>query len=505
MSFSRSLPTAPAGPAGPAGVRVLALAMALASVAACGGGSSARAPTAGDGAAPPLDDAGAADDSAGGGLDVTVTIDTTTRHQTMVGFGASLVYDTNFLTDRQVPDDDIYQVLFGDLGLDVLRIANWYQNQAETGTSESTPFSDTAAVTALGNATAVLGHPPKLLMSSWSPPSYLKSTGDTKNGGTLVKAAGAFAYAQFAQWWTGALGAYAANGIVPDYISIQNEPDFTATWESCRLDATEGTNAGYGKALDAVHGALASGAGQAPQIVGPEVSGIVRNKVQTYLAQVPLADISAVAHHLYSGGATGNDPAADSFATAMTGVATTAAADGKPVFMTEFSPGSPSMFNTAWMIHDAVASEGVSAYLYWELVWTAPAAGAAPTGLVTLENPYGAFVTPKGYTINDVYYAVKHYARWVDADWVRVGATSTSPAVKVSAFESPDGSALTVVVLNTDMAEHALTIDPAGFAHGTTAAYRTSGSTERTAPIPLGDGDLLPLPAQSIATVTFTP
>ncbi|HEY4013051.1 MAG TPA: glycoside hydrolase family 30 beta sandwich domain-containing protein [Polyangiaceae bacterium] len=486
---------------------VLGASVVGAAVGACGSGAASHGPNVSPPAtidAGPGDDAGDAGEAGPFQSAVTVTVDATSVHQTMVGFGASLVYEVNLLSDRNVPDDDIYQVLFADLGLDVLRIANWYQNQLETGASPSTPFSDMAGIKVVQNATAALGHPPKILMSSWSPPSFLKSTGDTKDGGTLVKQGGAFAYAPFAAWWTAALGAYAGQQVVPDYLSIQNEPDFTATYESCRFDATEGTNAGYGKALDAVYGALGP-AGFTPKIVAPEITGIARSKVQSYLAQVPPGEASAVAHHLYNGGATGVDPAPDSFATAMAGVETAAAADGLPIFMTEFSPTSPTMFDTAWMIHDAVVNEGVSAYLYWELVWGAPAVGSPPTGLLTLESPYGTFVTPKGYTINDVYYALKHFAKWVDPDFARVDAASSAPGVKASAFVSSDGTRLTVVVLNADPATHALSVDPGAFAFGTATAYRSSGAAERTAQVPLGDGNSIDLPAQSIVTLTFTP
>jgi hypothetical protein len=66
--------------------------------------------------------------------------------------------------------------------------------------------------------------------------------------GTLVKSGSAFAYTQFADWWARSLAAYAGMGVVPDYISIQNEPDYyNVGWETCLFDATEGTNAGYGK------------------------------------------------------------------------------------------------------------------------------------------------------------------------------------------------------------------------------------------------------------------
>jgi glucuronoarabinoxylan endo-1,4-beta-xylanase len=469
---------------------------------ACGGADRSR--PAVDGGAGSV----AATDGAPVGPDVTATIDVTIRHQTMVGFGAAIAYYANLLSGRVVAGDDIYQMLFNDLGLDILRIGNWYQNQIETGASATTPFSDSAIVAVVQNATAALGHPPKIIMSSWSPPSYLKSTGDTKNGGTLIRQGGAFAYAQFAQWWVSALAAYATNGVTPDYISIQNEPDFTATWETCRFDAAEGTNAGYGRALDAVSTAMKSaGLASQPQFIAPEISGVGRNRVQNYLAQVSLGEIGVIAHHLYNGGDGGADPAPDSFNTAMIGLSATAATDGKPLFMTEFSPMAPSMLNTAWMIHDAVAVEGLSAYIYWELIWPKPAAGSAPTALVTLEEPTANFTTPKGYTINDVYYALRHYARWVDPGWVRVDASSTAPAVKISAFQSPDAASLTIVLVNTDAAEHvvALAIAPGTFAFTTAMAFRTSGTSERTTPVDIGAGNVVTLPGQSIATVTLTP
>jgi glucuronoarabinoxylan endo-1,4-beta-xylanase len=443
----------------------------------------------------------------GGGsttADVTATVDTTVRHQTMVGFGAALVYYTNYLSQRNVANDDIYTVLFSDLGLDVLRVANWYQNQTETGTSTSTPFSDTDIVTVVQNATTALGHAPKVLMSSWSPPAYLKSTGDTKNGGTLVQTGGAFEYAEFGQWWVNALTQYATRGVTPDYISIQNEPDWTATWESNLLDPIEGSNAGYPQALDAVSSAIAaSSLASAPKIWAPETTGIAGNNVQNYLAGIDASEIAGIAYHLYNGGDNDDDPAPTSFDTAMAGVAAAAATAGKPTFMTELSPTAPSMFNTAWMIHEALTAGGVSAYLYWDLIWVAPTSGP-PAGLVTVESPFAAFTTPKGYTINDLYYAVKHYSKWIDADWIRVDATSSAAAVKVTAFTSPDGNSLTVVLLNTDAAAHGVQVSPGSFSATGIAAYRTSGTDERTAAVVLSPENVISLPAQSIATVTLT-
>jgi O-glycosyl hydrolase len=163
------------------------------------------------------------------------------------------------------------------------------------------------------------------------------------------------------------------------------------------------------------------------------------------------------------------------------------------------------MLNTAWLIHDAVAVEGVSAYLYWALIWP-PASGGSPTNwLVTVEDPTtGSFTTPNGYQVNDPYYALKHYAKWIDEGWVRVDATSTTAAVKASAFVSPDGRSLTAVIVNTDVLAHAVVVSPAAtFTVASAAGYRSSGTTERTAALALAAGQAVAMPGHSIVTVTL--
>jgi glucuronoarabinoxylan endo-1,4-beta-xylanase len=447
--------------------------------------------------------------------DVTITIDTGTTHQTLVGFGAAAAYHPEYLADRQLDGDDIYNVLFSDLGLDILRLANWYQNQSTMGTTSSSPFTDGAAVRIVQSATAALGHPPLLLMSSWTPPGYLKNTGVTKGPmrGTLSQnAAGGYDYAQFSEWWVNALTAYAAQGIHPDYISLQNEPDFfIQRWETCLFGATESaSSAGYGPALDAVYTAIqGSTLDKKPLMIGPEIAGTIG--MADYVAAMNVGEIAAVAHHLYNGdgwtslpeGGTDPNPDPDRAKSAMTSVVGAVANLQKPIFMTEYSPNQPAMMETARLIHNALTVEGVSAYIYWELFWPPPSNGI-PTGLVTLENPAAAFSTPKGYTVNDLYYAFRHFSKWTDPGYIRVDATTSDALTKASAFVSPDDSVLTIVLINPDTTTpRVIHLDPGGFSFGSAAVYRSSGTGERTALVPLEDGNVVTMPAPSIATVTF--
>ena len=443
---------------------------------------------------------------------VSVAIDATLPHQTLAGFGAATAYQPYLLSGR---NDDIYKVLFADSGLDILRLGNWFQNQG-ANTTPATPFSDQAGLQIVQKATAARGGvPPKILMSSWTPPAYLKSNGVTKTGygntttpaGTLIQKDGAFAYADFADWWVRALQAYAAQGIVPDYVSLQNEPDFFINqWETCVFGTTEGAmvagipGAGYGQALDAVYrGIQAAGLASPPVLLGPETTGFANDIVQRYMNGVDATEIGGVAHHLY--GATGDNPAPDSFDGAMRDVARTGAAVGLPTFMTEYSPNAPTMFDTALLINNAMTVENASAYIYWELIWN----DANPqTGLVSVRQ--GAGNAP--YTINDIYYALVHFARWTDPGWVRVDTKVNASSVRASAYLSPDGAALTLVLLNADTTDHFVAVNSGTFPYGTLAVYRSSDSasgSERAAAAALEADGSLAMPPRSIATVTFTP
>ena len=431
-------------------------------------------------------------------------------HQTLVGFGAATAYQASLLADRT---DDIFQVLFVDSGLDILRLGNWYQNKGTTDTT--TPFADDDAVQIVQKATAARGGtPPKILMSSWTPPAYLKSNGVTRPpfgsglsapAGTLSQNGGGYAYGDFGDWWARSLQAYAAAGVVPDWVSIQNEPDFfTSQWETCVFGPTEGATvagiaaAGYGQALDAVSGAVqAASLASPPVLLGPETTGFKGNIVQQYLNGLDASKLGGIAHHLY--GNPGDNPAPDTFNASLGDLASSGAAEGLPTFMTEYSPNAPTMFDTAWLINNALTVENASAYIYWELVWSD---STPPTGLVTIGSPPSS----APYTINDLYYALKHFARWTDPGWVRVDATSSVSAVRASAFVSPDGASLTLVLLNTSSSQdHVVSVSPGAFPFGTLTIYRSSGDSERTTVVaPETDGTIA-LPSRAIATVTYTP
>jgi glucuronoarabinoxylan endo-1,4-beta-xylanase len=430
-----------------------------------------------------------------GPVAVTVTVDPATTYQTMVGFGAAVAYyDATAMMNPM--SAQLFQTLFGDLGIQVLRVANWYQNNNDGGAG----FDQTAAFVA---AVHQMGYSPILLMTSWNPPLSLKSNGSLRMGGTLTKtSSGGYDYASFASWWAESLTAFAAatGGIVPDYVSIQNEPDYTTNNEgTCLFDPTEDTtNAGYGEALHAVKAAVATAAAATtggfamPKFLGPENDSLNKSEFQKYMTGLTssghLSELDAVAHHDYG---SGTDAIPNTFNFNLMSVATSAPA-GVPIWQSEYAPNTQSTYNTAWLIQNSVTIEGVSTYLYWDLYWP------NSTGLVS--------TTSTGYTINDDYYAVQHFAKGIATGWTRVGATPSAPALLVSAFLSPDGTHLTLVLINTSGNDYQVTIDPGTFVGATSSIYRSSGMTERYAPLgPIDATGTVTMPAASIATVMLSP
>jgi glucuronoarabinoxylan endo-1,4-beta-xylanase len=438
----------------------------------------------------------------------TLTLLPSERHQTLEGFGASLAW----YQDRLVPNPPpgIYQMLFPDLGLDILRLRNRYQR-----TIKPEDGNIAQDVEILQKATRALGRRPKVMLSAWSPPASLKANGSEDCKGdsdcTLAKENGRFVYEKFADFWRDSLLHYESLGIVPDWVSIENEPSFIPpSWEGCKFEATETNDyPGYDKALAAVHARLAS-LPHPPKMLGPEVLGIHNGLLQKYVKAMNVDLVVGIAHHLYEKGSDNiwdwKEPGPDSFLDEMQAAAQVT---DKPLFQTEFQTDDDHSylggFETAWLIHNSLVEEGVAAFLYWDLIW------GDGGGLVSMER--------RGPHPRDQYYSLRHYARYTDPGDVRVGSKSDRPDVRASAFLAPSGDRLTAIVLNTGKTPADVRVDSSGFAATSSAVFRTvylSVASPSTGPTHLPPSSetwtalgelpanhIVPLPARSIATVVL--
>ena len=468
-----------------------------------------------------------------------VEVDFANPRQKIDGFGAADAFYTSYLMAHP-NKEQIYALLFGReaLGASILRVQNIYAQQL---TPTTMPF-DPETEEVVAKANQYRGAPIVVLMSSWSPPGSLKASGQVScddaepaSGCTLAKVNGGYNYAGFAQYWFDSLNAYAALGVTPDYISLQNEPDFTPyapnAYAACRFDPTEeagGIYAGYKQALDAVYAKLQTMTNP-PAMVGPEVIGLGYNDPENYLVALDadeLGELDAVAHHLYHGGDSG---APDSFNAAMIQLA--GAAPDKTLWETEFDHSSDqsTAMDTAWLIHNAMATEEASAYLYWSYFWP------DTNQLVYIDNPFSATSSwqyPSGYHINDYYYALQHFSRFVQPGFQRIASMTGLDQLRVTAYYSRQERRLVLVLINTSgsgtlspalalpphgpreseggvvLGSPPLTLErPAQRQFATTAVYRStfSGTSERFASLgPLPANGVVTLPPQAVATVVVT-
>lgn len=426
-----------------------------------------------------------------------VAVDTSLQFQQLTGFGATVGYAEDELTafnDRAALDE----ALFAELGLDVLRFRNRYGE-----VSDATLAQATSIVTA---ATRSLGRAPLVLLGSWSPPAALKQNGATFCGSdpTTCKltrnAAGDYDYAALATHFRDSLDAYASVGFLPDYLSIQNNPDWVPSGgsvnEASRFLSTEGkldvvvngvsmsvSYPGYREALDAVLSAL-SDLPTRPRILAPDLSGLTG--ADLYVGALQGAQFDAIAHHLY--GTDARDFDLDGLRT----VAQLHADMGVPVFQTEMQAGG---FDTAVLMHHALVDGGASMYLQTALVGPLSGPATNPTALVGLEGD--------SFVLQGPYFAMSHYSHFTDPGWVRVQATTAAEGLLTSAWLSPDHSALSVIFTNTTPAPLAVALnlgrEKVRSARLTLSAFdgteRMSDQGEWT------PGSSISLPPRSIATV----
>jgi glucuronoarabinoxylan endo-1,4-beta-xylanase len=425
---------------------------------------------------------------------VIATVNLSKPHQEIAGFGGSEAYYQGYLAHHP-HQQEIYDALFGPvngLHIDFLRLQDTFRYQNKPGFD-----SDTSSI--VQHANSVRGNPITIIMSSWSPPAALKSNGSEKNGGTLITKAGRYDYAGFAQYWKDSILAYRAIGIDPTYVSIQNEPDMTTDYESCRFNPTEApfngeSFAGYDKAVDAVYAAFHQ-LPSPPYLLGPETIGIGYGHVQAFIKAQNADHIYAVTHHLYTGGDK-NQP--DSYIPALQAIKNENL--GKLRFQTEyFTAGG---FDTALMIHDSLVAEEVSLYLYWPLTWP----GETGT-LINIESPTNPskWKTPQGWSYTDGYYALKQYSYFIHAGYHRVEAESSNDEIKLSAYLSPRRDKLAVVAINTSTTKTmTVKLKLGDFDHGLSRVFRTAfpNTPERFADLgALGPDNAITLPPHSVVSV----
>jgi glucuronoarabinoxylan endo-1,4-beta-xylanase len=391
-------------------------------------------------------------------------------HQKMDGFGAS-DRNSGTLSDAQA------DLLFGAQGinLSLLRVSI-----SPSGTPS----------TAASNATKAAARGAKVWAAPWTPPANFKDNCSRSNGGHLCSAAGQAGgctctgshYDEWATLLAGFASVLKTQAGVDLYgLSVQNEPDYTAGYDSCLFSTAE--MVAFVKVLGPKLAALSP----RPKLMLPETSGwsVAFDHASAVLADgaaAPYLDIIATHQYFLD-----NPPAH-------------AIPAGKAFWQTEdssFEGYDASMSNAlrvAGWIHNAIVTSGVSAWHYWELVNTSDNQGV-----------YNG-TSPAKRT-----FVLGNYSRFVRPGFDRVGVAGASlpAAVEVSAYANAADGTTALVIINGAASSASFSVFlSAASRPATMTPWVTSASDDLAskAPIAVSGGRFsVTVAAQSVTTLVGKP
>jgi len=427
-----------------------------------------------------------------------IEVDGAKRYQRIEGFGGSGAYYEWLIRNLREPyRTEVADLLFSDLGISIYRLRVW--TGIERANDDDDPnhfnwdaFNFTTDQDQVWNAIEARRRGvAKFIASVWSPPAWMKSNMQETNDGYLLPEM----YEEYAEWISAYIIGYKKyHGIDIGWVSLQNEPEYTATWETCIYTPEQLRD------LIKVVGRKFEREGITAKILIPETSGVqnAMRYIETIMSDPEAAryvDIFAV--HLYDISFLSPDQGV----AWLKGLSSYCTRYSKPLWMTEYSyldfpyAGTyEEALYTAWHIHNTLVYGNASAYLVWELFWY------RGTGLISISRGGDNYnVTPK-------YYAVKQFSKFINPGSVRVDAKSDNPQILISAYLDERSGDVTIVMINRGRSDVDTRISLKNFIPlSSLKQYRTSRTEEcrYIGDITVKDNSLeVTLPPESITTLT---
>jgi glucosylceramidase len=410
----------------------------------------------------------------------TIAIDAAQRFQTIDGFGAAMTDSSAWLLEKQLTPTQrtiVMQKLFDPqqgIGISFLRVPlgasdlarNHYSydempaGQRDPGLSHFSIDHDREYIIPAMRQALAIAPDISVMVSPWSPPSWMK-TGNSLTGGQVREDASA----DFAGYLVRSVAAYENAGVPVKYLSLQNEPlyetpDYPGTLMLAKQQAQLIGNF-VGPALEKA-GIKASILAYDHNWDHPEYP------VEIFSDPVATRYTVGSAFHCYGGDASAQEPVHDRF-------------PNKGIWLTECSGGTWQQGNvlavTGRLIIESSRRWSKSVVL-WGLALddkNGPNAGGCATcrGLVTIDRSSEPHKV--GYTQD--YYAIGHASRFVRPGAVRIGSTDLGPTdLETVAFQNLDGSIALLVLNNADKpAQFSVSWDgknfPASLKAGSMATY----------------------------------
>jgi glucosylceramidase len=288
-------------------------------------------------------------------------------------------------------------------------------------------------------AMKIKGTPLNLFISPWSPPGWMKTNHQMNNGGKLkeeYRATWALFFAKF-------IKAYEAEGVPIWGLTIQNEPDSTQVWDSCRYTVEE--------ERDFVRdylGPTLKREGLASQkiIIWDHNRDLLYERARVILMDKKAADyVWGVGFHWYSG---------DQFDNVAE---THDAFPGKYLIFTE-GCWEGGIKLGQWDRGERYGHHIIGDLNHWTNGWVdwnmvLDQMGGPNHAGNLCDAPI--IVEPNTDTIyyQNSYYYLGHFSKFIRPGAKRIDCRSNNRHLETTAFENPDGS-IAVVVLNCSDREH---------------------------------------------------
>lgn len=380
------------------------------------------------------------------------TINWNSVQQQITGFGTGITY-TNDLTSGQA---DLLFTTSSGIGLSIVRGVIPSDNPTSGCPSSCATPTDVQNAASMVLAAA---RGATIWLTPFSAPAAYKSNGSVDNGGSLLTGSYA-AYAgylkNFAQFVA------SSNGITISYISEQNEPDITASYET--MTWTDQTMHDF-----IVNNLAPTLVGSGIKIIMPESSGwdgLSSFNDVCVADSTCLGDISVLAAHDYDGAS----DAQNSF--------------GKPLWMTEIADSNPtdltiaSGITYAQQIHALLTNANLNAWMYYEAL-PFPVSGS---------NNNLSLIEPGGNTKR--LYTLGNFAKFARPGWFRIGATDNVAGLNISAYKSSNSTAnsggFAIVLINPNAGAVTITLSFSGFSCHSVTPNITDASNNLAAQTAVG-------------------
>lgn len=257
--------------------------------------------------------------------------------------------------------------------------------------------------TSLSDAQKAVAHGAKVMATPWTPPASMKTNNNVVGG-----ALSANQFGNYANYLNSFAGYLKSHGVPLAVVSVQNEPDFLATYESCVWTGSQ---------MQTFFHNNASVITNAP-VMMPESFHYDKNMSDPALNDpVAVTNIAVVGLHLY-GGTISDYPNAHSREI--------------PTWMTEYLVNGQTIdgaISTAQQIHDCLVTGNMSAYVWWKTI-------GDTNGLI---NASGV-PQKRGFV-------VAQFSRFVRPGFNRIGVTNNDGTI-VSAYRNTNSTAFVFVAIN---------------------------------------------------------